>query len=93
MRDSNLLTRCRKCRRPFASTADKCPDCHSLSPRGTRRIILKCSSVIVAVVSLATAFVFLLRSPQEPRPKGAPAPVLIQRAAEEGVADVSFARQ
>lgn len=49
---SAILVRCKKCRRPYANTADYCPDCGARSVRGTRGLIAKVASIVLAILAL-----------------------------------------
>lgn len=49
----SVLVKCKKCRRPFAITADRCPDCGKRSRRGTRGLIAKIVSIVIAAMALA----------------------------------------
>lgn len=53
----SVLIRCKKCRRPFATSADCCPDCGQRSPRGARSYGVKVASAVLTVVALTTAVV------------------------------------
>lgn len=52
---ASVLVRCKKCRRPFAKSADYCPDCGRRSARGMRAYVAKVGSIVLAVIALAVA--------------------------------------
>lgn len=67
---ATVLLRCKKCRRPFASSADVCPDCGKRSPRGQRNYVIKIASVVVTFVALATTLVLAVSAHRSRDPKG-----------------------
>jgi hypothetical protein len=91
----SVLIRCKKCRRPFATSADCCPDCGKLSPRGERSFGIKIASVVLTVAALTTALVLTinhLRSPSAKEATGTVGGALPPAQGSSG-SEVSFATQ
>jgi tRNA(Ile2) C34 agmatinyltransferase TiaS len=88
---ASVMIRCKKCRRPMATSADRCPDCGALSPRGARNYAVKVVSMVVAVVALTATLVLAIRhlqtAPKEETRSVGPA---LSPAESSGRTEVSF---
>ena len=66
---ASVLVRCKKCRRPFATSADVCPDCGQRSPRGARNYVIKVVSVILAAMALTATLILAVNHMRTLDPK------------------------
>lgn len=90
----SVLIRCKHCRRPFATSADCCPDCGKRSPRGERSYGVKIASVILTVVALTVAAILTINHLRSANGKEPTATVEgLPPAQGSGGSDVSFSSQ
>jgi hypothetical protein len=57
------IVRCKKCKRLFSDYADRCPECHTKTPRGWARAIIPLICIAIALAALAWTYHALSNRP------------------------------
>ncbi len=61
------VIRCSHCKRLFSDMADRCPECHTKTPRGWISAVLPIVCIVIAIVILAWTIHAVMNRP-EPSP-------------------------